>query len=259
MIELREICKSYNGKVVLAPLTLDVSAGEVVALVGPNGAGKSTTLKVLAGVIQPSGGTARIAGHDVVTEPVCARRQLGYLSQRLGVPLTTTVGDLAALVAAVRDVPLREARRSLLNSGLGDRLGSTLGELSGGQRQRAMLALATLGPVTALLLDEPSISLDTEGSESVRATIREAKERGAAVLFASHHLSDVAALADRIGVVVNGRLIAQGSLAELADCAGVAWSEAMADTPIERIYRILVTRGRKDHWAHHLALVRGAA
>ena len=255
MIRLEELHKSYGGRLALEPLTLEVAAGEVVALVGPNGAGKSTTLRALAGLIQPTGGRASIGEHDVVTDAVAARRQLGYLSQRLGVPHSTVVGDLARLVAEVRGVPLPMALHALTVTGLGDRLGTTMGELSGGQRQRLMIALATLGPVTALLLDEPGISLDAEGSEEVRRAIGEARDRGTAVLFASHQLHDVAALADRIVIMVQGRVVAQGSLAQLALAAGVACDAAPPEPPIERIYRILVSRGRASA-ASHLALVR---
>lgn len=258
MIELRRVSKQFGARAALAPFDLRVAPGEVVALVGPNGAGKSTCLRILAGIIAPSDGTAIVAGRDVSRDGVAARRHLGYLSQRLGVPPTTVVADLAALVAAVRGVPRADGLACVTEAGLGDRLGGTLAELSGGQRQRVMLALATLGPVEALLLDEPSISLDTEGAEEVRDAIRVARRRGAAVLFASHHLHDVAVLADRIVVMVDGRVTAQGSLADLAAAAGVRWSghEAVVDPPIERIYRLLVRRGRE---APALRLVRGDA
>ncbi len=244
MIVLDRVAKRFGTLTALEAFSVRVAAGEVVALVGPNGAGKSTALRILAGVIGPSGGTAAIAGWDVVREAPAARCQLGYLPQKLGVPPSTVVGDLAALVAAIRGVRRADAERELAALGLGDRLGATLAQLSGGQRQRVMLALATLGPVAALLLDEPSISLDSEGAEEAREAIREARRRGVAVLFASHHLHDVAALADRIVVLVDGRAVAQGTLDELAAAAGTPRGEAMGEAPIDRIYRVLVTRGR---------------
>lgn len=255
MIRLEQLRKSYGGRVALERFSLRVAPGEVVALVGPNGAGKSTTLRTLAGIVRPSGGRAFIAGHDVVTDAVAARSHLGYLSQRLGVPASTVLRDLVELVARVRGVAPATAVQTLTVAGLSDRLQSTIGELSGGQRQRLMIALATLGPVTALLLDEPGISLDAEGSEEVRRAICEARDRGTAVLFASHQLHDVAALADRIVVMVQGRVVAQGSLAELALAAGVACDAAPPEPPIERIYRILVSRGL-DSAASHLTLLR---
>ena len=246
MIRLHGLTKRYGARVALAPLDLAVRSGEVVALVGPNGAGKSTTLRILAGALRPDGGVAEICGVDAVTDGVTARRRLGYLSQRLGVPASTVVSDLAALVAAARGVDGEVAYQALRDAWLGERLDASLGELSGGLRQRALLALATLGDVAALALDEPSISLDADGAEDVRAAIRAARGRGAAVLFASHHLYDVALLADRIIVLVDGRVVAQGALAELAASAGVGWSADVPDPPIERIYRVLVRRGRGD-------------
>jgi ABC-2 type transport system ATP-binding protein len=133
---------------------------------------------------------------------------------------------------------------ALTAAGLGGREGSLVGELSGGQRQRLMMTLATQGLVSALLLDEPSISMDAEGSEEVRQAIVEARRQNTAVLFASHHLHDVALLADRIVVMVQGRVVAQGTLSDLAQTAGVACDPAALEPPIERIYRILVGRGR---------------
>ena len=233
MIELRQVWKRYGERVVLQPLDLRVRSGETVALVGPNGAGKSTALRILAGTVQASGGSVTREG------------TIAYLPQRLGVPPATVVGDLAALVAAARNVDGALVRDALSAAGLADRLDTPLGELSGGQRQRVMLALATAGEVGVLLLDEPGISLDVEGAEEVRAAIAAARERGAAVLFASHHLHDVALLADRIVLLVEGRVVAQGSLAELAASAGVPWHASVADPPIERIYRVLVRRSRQ--------------
>lgn len=243
MIELRGVAKRFGERVALAPFTLTIAPGEIVALVGPNGAGKSTTLRILAGGLLPDQGSAVIAGRDAVTDPLRARLRLGYLPQRLGVPLSAVVGDLAKLVAAARGLPSEAGARALADYGLGDRLDATLGEMSGGQRQRSMLALATLGPLEALVLDEPSISLDVDGADEVRGAMRAAKQAGAAVLFASHHLSDVALLADRIAVMVAGKLVACGTLEELAATTGVAWDSRVVDPPIERIYRILV-RGR---------------
>lgn len=243
MIELCGVTKRFGAQVALAPLTLSIGNGEIVALVGPNGAGKSTTLRILAGALHPDEGSALIAGRDVVADPLRARLRLGYVPQRLGVPLSTVIGDLATLVAAARGLPARAGHDALAEYGLGARLDATLAEMSGGQRQRAMLALATLGPIEALVLDEPSISLDVDGADDVREAIRRAKRAGAAVLFASHHLSDVALLADRIAVMVAGRLVACGTLAELAARAGVTWDGRVPDVPIERIYRTLV-RGR---------------
>lgn len=232
MIELRQVWKRFGDRVALRPMDLIVRDGETVALVGPNGAGKSTALRILAGVVQPTGGTAQIDGN------------VAYVAQRLGVPQTTVVADLAALVASARGLSQHAVHAALASAGLGDRMHSALRDLSGGQRQRVLLALATVGNVGALLLDEPSISLDLEGAEDIRDAIAAARQRGAAVLFSSHHLHDVALLAERIVLLVDGGIVAQGSLAELAAAAGVPCNAGLADPPIERIYRVLVKRSR---------------
>jgi ABC-type multidrug transport system ATPase subunit len=245
VIVLEGISKRFETRLALDRLDLRVAPGEVVALIGPNGAGKSTALRVLAGAIAPDAGRASIGGREVTREGAAARAALGYLPQKLGVPAATVVGDLAALVAAARgEADDRAALAALAQAGLGDRFDTPLAQLSGGQRQRVLLELATFGPVRALVLDEPSISLDAEGAEEARAVIRRARARGVAVLFASHHLHDVAALADRIVVLVSGRPVAAGTLRELAAAAGVAWTEAIIEAPIERIYRVLVSRTR---------------
>lgn len=235
MIRLDQVWKRYGDRIALRPMDLLVRSGEVVALVGPNGAGKSTALRILAGTVHASGGTATITG------------SVAYVSQRLGVPETTVIGDLAALVAAARGLTLETVASALVTAGLAGRMQAKLSELSGGQRQRVMLALATAGDIDALLLDEPSISLDVEGAEEVRSAIAAARRRGAAVLFASHHLHDVALLAERIVLLVEGQVVAQGSIAELAAAAGVPWSASLADPPIERVYRVLVSRSRRTN------------
>ena len=244
MIILNGISKSFGNCPALRDLSLRVEAGDVVALIGPNGAGKSTALRILAGVIRPDRGGATINGRDVVADDE-ARRFVGYLPQKLGVPLTTTVMDLARLVARVRGVDLAVVLTALEETGLTHRARAPLAELSGGQKQRVMLTLATLGPVTSLLLDEPSINLDVDGSEEVRGLIRSARNRGHAVLFASHHLSDVAVLADRLVVLVDGRVIAQGTMPELAACAGVTWN-GPAEVLVEMVYRTLIARTRSS-------------
>jgi len=241
MIRVEGLTKSYDHHPVLRGVNLHVAPGEVLALVGPNGAGKSTTLRILAGVIGADAGIATVDG--IPAADPRARRALGYLPQKPGVAGNTSLLALADLVAAVRQIP-RGAGESLLDRlGFAERRGSSLGQLSGGQRQRFMLALATLGPVTALLLDEPGISLDADGADDVHERIREARGRGTAVLFTSHHLSDVALLADRIAVMVEGSIVAQGTMTELARRAGVTWS-AGNPASFEMVYRKLVARSR---------------
>ena len=240
MIRAVGLVKSYDDNPALRGVDLAVGAGEVVALIGPNGAGKSTILRILAGIIRADAGLATIAGQPATDWR--ARKALGYLPQKPGVAAGTSLHSLARLVAAMRGLPDEMGTRLLHDAGLGFRLNRTIGELSGGQRQRLMLALATLGPIEALLLDEPGISLDADGAEDVHARIRQARAAGTAVLFASHHLSDVALLADRVVILVDGVVEAQGTMAELARRAAIPWNGGLP--PLEAIYRSLVARSR---------------
>ena len=241
MIILDGITKAYGARQILRGVNLEVRPSEVVALVGPNGAGKSTTLRIAAGIISADAGIAMING--IASDDPRARRSLGYLPQKPGVPGNTAVFRLARLVSDVRGLPSSAGRDVLERAGLSSRMHATIAELSGGQRQRLMLALATLGTVTSLLLDEPGISLDADGAEEVHFRIHNARVRGTAVLFASHHLADVAVLADRIAIMVDGLVTEQGTLAELARRAGVPWTVS-GQAPIDTIYRNLVARSR---------------
>jgi ABC-type multidrug transport system ATPase subunit len=265
MIRLEGVSRRFGSREVLQGVTLHVGPGETVALVGPNGAGKSTTLRVLAGLVRPTSGSAWLDAVNVATLGPRARCGLGYLPQKLGMPGDTVVRDLLTLLSAIRKVPISQGERAIAAMRLGHRFNAKLSELSGGEVQRIMLALATMGEITTLLLDEPSISLDSEGADEVRETIRAAAKKGSAVLFASHHLSDVSALADRIAVMVDGRIAAVGTLRELARMASVPGDSVSPDLPpIEKVYQTLVTRARRGETIPALRAlgsspVRGAA
>lgn len=219
MIRLAGVRKTYGTRVALEAFTLLVRPGETVALVGPNGAGKSTVLKSAVGIVRPSAGEVWINGFNALLEPEAARRLVGYVPQNLTVPDYVSSDDLLGLVAALRGVPRRVAVAALDRVGLADRRHWRVKELSGGQRQRLSLALALVGDPRALILDEPSISLDVDGADAACAVIAEARRAGAAVLFASHHLSEVAALADRVVVLREGRVAATAASAEIRDAA----------------------------------------
>jgi ABC-2 type transport system ATP-binding protein len=137
--------------------------------------------------------------------------------QRLAVPEHATCGELGRLVAALRGLPRDAVRTALADVGLADRWEARVRDLSGGQRQRLSLALADAGRPRALVLDEPSISLDADGAETVCRAVRAAQTRGAAVLFASHHLHEVAALADRVVLLGRGSVVAERAGALLRD------------------------------------------
>ncbi len=217
MIRLEAVTKRYGAREALVGVSLAVPRGDVVALIGGNGAGKSTALKTVVGIARPGAGRVLVGGVDVTAAPERALALVGYVPQRLAFPEHVSVLDLCHLVGALRGVRRAEVGEALETVGLAPRGRSRVRELSGGQRQRLSLALASLGRPSALVLDEPSISLDAEGAETMCRVIASARARGAAVLFASHHLPDVAALADRAVVLRAGRVSAVADAAILRD------------------------------------------
>ena len=235
MIRYEGFGKRFGDVVAVRRLDLGIHPGETLALVGPNGSGKTTTLKALVGLVRPSTGSVLVDGHDVATAGVNARRLLGYLPQRLSFPDGMTGRETMRLYATLREADPMTVDPLLARVGLIEVADRRAEEYSGGMRQRLGLAVALLGRPAALVLDEPSAALDPTGALLVRDLIREIAADGTTVLISSHDLTEVAALADRIGVFVGGELRALGTLRELSQqpdrCDG-----------LEDIYRRL-TRG----------------
>jgi ABC-type multidrug transport system ATPase subunit len=217
VIRIVGVSKRFGPRSALREVTLEAPAGEVTAVIGPNGAGKSTLLKAVVGLVRPDAGAVHLGDHDVARRPEEARRLAGYVPQRLVFPEHLVCEDLCRLVGTLRGVPVEASVEALDHVALADRRLSRVRDLSGGQRQRLSLTLALIGSPRALVLDEPSISLDTDGAELVCRAIAETRAHGAAVLFASHQLHEVAALADRVVVLAAGLVVASAPAARIRD------------------------------------------
>jgi Cu-processing system ATP-binding protein len=216
VIRIRGLCKRYGAVAALDDLSLDARAGEIVALIGPNGAGKSTCLKTLVGLVRPDAGELEVDGVDLRARPREGRARLGYLPQDVVFPGRVSGRRAVDLFRKLRGLPAGETDRVLSAVGLGGAAGRAVAAYSGGMRQRLGLAAALLGSPPALVLDEPAISLDPLFHAELRAILGDVRDRGSAVLLTSHLLPEVEALADRIALLREGRLLAQGTLAELA-------------------------------------------
>jgi ABC-2 type transport system ATP-binding protein len=210
--ELRQASKRYGPVTALDRLDFAVQPGEVVALLGPNGAGKTTTVQLLLGLAQPSAGTARLFGRD--PRDAAARVRIGAMLQVSKVPETLKVREHVDLISSYYPKPLPRAEVIGIAglSGLEDR---PFGKLSGGQRQRVLFALALCGDPDLLFLDEPTTGLDVEARRGLWSAMRELVGRGRTVLLTTHHLEEADALASRIVVLDRGRILAQGSPAEI--------------------------------------------
>jgi Cu-processing system ATP-binding protein len=217
VIAFRRFTKRFGQQLAVDDLSLEIGRGEVVALLGPNGSGKTTSLKAAAGLIGPT------SGEVVIGEPLrpaldpTARRQTSYLPQKVSFPESLTGAEVVEFYRELRGAaPSRslEALRAAALNGAGDR---TVGTYSGGMVQRLGLAVAMVPDAPVLLLDEPTAALDPDGLCTFYGLVERRRDEGRTVLFTSHQLGDVERLADRVAVLVNGRLAATFTESELAD------------------------------------------
>ncbi|MET0619650.1 MAG: ATP-binding cassette domain-containing protein [Thermoanaerobaculia bacterium] len=218
MIEVQNLSKRYPTRLAVDDVTFSVREGEIVGFLGPNGAGKTTTMRVLTGFLPPSSGTARVAGHDVVTQSKAARASLGYLPESAATYPEMRVREYLAFRARLEGVPgglvrgrVQEALDRCL---LAEVAGRKIENLSKGFRQRTALAGALVHQPPVLILDEPTIGLDPVQIIKIRETIRElGKNRS--VLLSTHILPEVEAVCDRVLIIDRGRIVAEGTPSEL--------------------------------------------
>src|SRR5258708_3115025 len=209
---LKGVTKNYGAVRALKTVDFSVRAGEVVALLGPNGAGKTTAVKLLLGLIQPNSGRACVFGGDP-TNPE-NRMKTGAMLQVGRVPETLRVREHIDLFSSYYEKPLARAE-VLAAAGLEKLSDRKFGELSGGQRQRVLFALAICGDPDLLFLDEPTVGLDVEARRMLWDEIRRMVARGKTVLLTTHYLQEADALADRVAVINQGEIIAQGTPSEI--------------------------------------------
>jgi ABC-2 type transport system ATP-binding protein len=216
-IETRGLRKAYGSTVALDALDISVAAGEVFGFLGPNGAGKTTAVKLLLGLTRPTGGGGTVLGRPLGDRG--ARRRIGYLPELFRYQAWLTAREVLDLHASLAGLPTARRRaevdRVLALVGLAGRDRDRTGGFSKGMQQRLGLAAALLGDPALVILDEPTSALDPVGRDDVRVIIRDARDRGSAVLLNSHLLGEVERLCDRVAIVNKGRVVAAGSLAEL--------------------------------------------
>lgn len=212
MIRIENLRKEFGRHVALHDVSFEVQPGECFALLGPNGSGKTTALKCLAGLVLPTSGTVCIGSIDVAKNGRAARRMMSYLPQQVAFPDHLRAREVLEFYAALRRVPAERVDHILEMLGCTDFSARLVTELSGGMRQRLAIAVACLDDVPLLMLDEPTASLDPESAASFRRLLARMKRSGRTIVFATHVLADVEKLADRIAILVNGRLLAVKTL-----------------------------------------------
>ena len=206
----------YGNVVALDGLDLEIRAGEVLAVLGPNGAGKTTAINLLLGTLRSQEGTVEVFGRNPGAR--AARMRRGAMLQASGVPDTLTVAEHLELFSSYYPAPL-PVSRLLEMAGLENLRDRRYGKLSGGQKQRVMFALALAGDPQLVFLDEPTTGLDVEARRSLWNEIRELKAAGRTAVLTTHYLEEADALADRIAVMHRGRVVAEGTSAEIKSLA----------------------------------------
>jgi ABC-2 type transport system ATP-binding protein len=214
-IEIQNLTKRFGDHAAVADLSFRAREGAVTGFLGPNGAGKTTTLKMLLGLVAPSGGTATFGGRPYreLDEPV---RQVGAVLESTGFHPGRRARDHLRVLATAAGLPLARVDEVLDEVGLADAAGQRVKEFSLGMKQRLGLAAALLGEPAVLILDEPANGLDPEGVHWLRRFLRDFADRGGTVLVSSHLLAEVAQTVDDVVIIAHGRLITQSSLADLA-------------------------------------------
>ena len=219
-IECTNLRKTYDGKVeAVRGLSLRIETGECFGLLGPNGAGKTTTIEILEGLLAPTSGEVRIFGHAWSDNPRQLREWLGISLQETRLTEKLTVRETIELFASFYDEP-RAAEEVLEELQLTEKADSWVGKLSGGQKQRLAVATALVGNPRILFLDEPTTGLDPQSRRQLWEIIRVFQKKGGTVLLTTHYMDEAERLCDRLAIVDQGVIIAEGTPSELIDRLG---------------------------------------
>ncbi len=241
-LEIQGLYKTFD-KPAVDNLSLRIRKGELYALLGPNGAGKTTTLKMVTGLLTPDRGVIRVGGIDAIARPVEAKQIMAWLPDEPLVYDKLSPLEYLEFVAGLWgiDAGLAETRaHDLLKLlGLADQAASRCQGLSKGMRQKVALAGALIHEPDLIILDEPLTGLDAGSARQVKAVLREHVARGVTIIMTTHILDVAERMADRIGIIANGRLVSEGTLEELRATANDAGSE-LGQTSLEDIFLGLV-------------------
>lgn len=223
-LELRSLTKSFGRTIAVSKLTLSLRAGEMYGLIGPNGSGKTTTIKMIAGLYRPTSGTIKVRGVDALDAPTKAKRMLGYVPDDpsaydllSGREFLEFVGELYGMDRGDRDRRVAELLAEYRLDAIADGL---FMHYSRGTKQKFSIAAALLHRPSVLLIDEPMVGLDPESAKITKVLLTDFVHKGGSVLLCTHTLAVADEICGRFGVLRNGRLIAEGTHAELASVAG---------------------------------------
>jgi ABC-2 type transport system ATP-binding protein len=224
MIDVQSLRKQYGDFVAVDDLSFVAETGQVFGLLGPNGAGKTTTIACVSGLLTPTSGRISVMGHDVVRDPVAARRHLGIVPQELALyddlSAEANLSFWGAAYGLPRDVLRSRVSDVLALTGLSDRGRDRVSTFSGGMKRRLNFGCGIVHRPKVLLLDEPTVGVDPQSRVRLLDLVREEAARGTTVLYTTHYMEEAQELCDRIAIVDHGRLLAIGTLDELRGLVG---------------------------------------
>lgn len=219
MIELENLTMHYGDLKALDGLSLTIRPGELFAFLGPNGAGKTTAIKILTGLMKPDAGVVRVCGHDMASDPLLAKAVLGYVPDVAQFYEKLSAAEFMEFISALFMMDRAEAAvktdRLFTKFGLHEYAGKQIENLSHGTRQRLAIASALLHDPKVVVIDEPMVGLDPIHARTVKEELKARSQAGATVLMSTHLLNIAEELADRIGILKEGKLIALGTMEEL--------------------------------------------
>jgi len=239
VIRMEELSKLYGTQKAVDRLTLSVAEGEIFGFLGPNGAGKTTTMLMLLGLTEPTSGTVRVCGYDPARDPLKVKEVIGYLPENVGFYEDMDARQNLLYIARLNAIPDRVSAgridRLLEEVDLAKEADKRVGSYSKGMRQRLGIAEVLVKEPNVVFLDEPTIGLDPDGTNRMLDLIHGlSRERKMTIFLSSHLLDQVQRICDRIGIMIQGRLVAAGPLAELAQ-RGLGIGEGQTYT-LEEIY-----------------------
>jgi ABC-2 type transport system ATP-binding protein len=249
-IRVRGLEKSFGELHVLRGIDLDVEAGSVLALLGSNGAGKTTAIRILSTLSRATAGTAMVAGHDVAADPGAVRESISLTGQFAAVDEVLTGRENLMLVARLRHIPhaARVAEEMLARFSLTEAGSRRAATYSGGMRRRLDIAMSLIGNPAVVFLDEPTTGLDPEARIEVWDAVRALAASGTTVLLTTQYLDEAEQLADRIAILHEGRIIADGTLAELQRLLPPGRVEYVEKKPtLEEVFLSVIGHGQSSH------------
>ncbi|MFC6101446.1 ABC transporter ATP-binding protein [Olivibacter domesticus] len=221
IIQLKGLTKCYGSLKAVDDLNLDIHKGEIFGLLGPNGAGKTTTILMMLGLTDPTSGTATVCGHNATNNPIAVKKKVGYMPDSLGFYDGMTALENLIYIGRLNGLPEKEIKTSATEMmevvGLTNDMHKKTATYSRGMKQRLGLADVLIKRPDVIVLDEPTLGIDPSGIKDFLILIKRlSKQQGLTVLLSSHHLHHVQQVCDRVGIFVNGKLLAQGNIDTLS-------------------------------------------